>query len=782
MSTLLYRLGHRAFDRPWFVLAGWLVAIGIVIAGIALNGVSVSSGFKVDGTEAQTVLDRVTAELPEVSGGQASVVFVVPEGQRIDTPDRVEALARAIDAVFGLDQVAAPPEMERDAAGDPSRAPEGAQPFGPLIYDGAPVPGALLSARGDTVLFQFQFKVPTTSLANSDVTAVLDAVERSETGTGITALPSDSLKALEVPVGAGEVIGLTVAGIVLVLTLGSVVAAGLPLVNALVGVGIGVGGAYALSTVLSMSSATPVLGLMVGLAVGIDYSLFIVNRQRRLILDQGLAAHEAASRAVGTAGSAVFFAGLTVIVALTALTIIGITMLTVMALVAASTVALAVLIALTMLPALLGLVGERICSVKARHTRRERLADEAHSVADHWVKRVIKYRWPVIAIVATLLGVAAIPAASMELGIPTAATASSDSSARQGYDAISRGFGEGFNGPLLVTAEPTHPGPPITPAVTAKLIQALQQQHNVAAVVPLGAGRSGQLVVLSVIPKSGPSDQATTDLVRALRQPDLDLAKDNQVTLGVTGYTAISIDMSDKLAGVIPQYLGVIVLLSLLILMLVFRSVIVPLVATAGFLLSILATFGVTTAVFTWGWFGSLFAVEGGGPIMSFIPIIATGILYGLAMDYQVFLVSSMRDAYVHGHHGMRSVVHGFDQASRVVVAAALIMIAVFSGFIFSHDIVVKQVGLALAVGILIDAFFVRVTLMPAVMAIVDDRAWWLPRWLDRLIPNLDVEGDRLATLLSQRSSAQATVNDELSALSGNGSTASIQEPGRPQR
>ena len=591
-------------------------------------------------------------------------------------------------------------------------------------------------------------------MTDDDVTSVVEVVERAEQGTGITVLPSDSLKAIEIPVGIGEVIGLAVAALVLVLTLGSLIAAGLPLVTALVGVGIGVGGAYALSTVIEMNSATPVLGLMVGLAVGIDYALFVVNRQRRLILDRGLTAREAAGRAVGTAGSAVFFAGLTVLIALTALTVIGIATLSTMALVAASTVALAVLIALSLLPALLGLVGERICSDKARSRRRAKEDAESHSVADHWVRGVIRFRWPVIAGVVAILGVMAIPAASMNLGIPSGATANQDTAARQSYEAVSHGFGEGFNGPLLVTAEPTDAAGGVTPELTAKLITGFQDRDDIVLAAPVGVNEAGDLAVFSIIPTSGPSDEATSDLVKSLREPDNAIAQDNQVQLGVTGFTAIGIDMSDKIASVLPLYLGLIIVLSVLILMVVFRSVVVPIKATAGFLLSILATFGATTAVFQWGWISELFGFDTGGPLMSFMPIIVTGILYGLAMDYEVFLVSSMREAHIHGQAARQSVVHGFDQASRVVVAAAIIMVAVFSGFIFSHDIMIKQVGFALAAGILIDAFIVRLTLVPALMAVFEERAWWLPSWLDRLLPDLDIEGDKLLTMLNQQTEA----------------------------
>ncbi|MCE5292060.1 MAG: MMPL family transporter [Nocardiaceae bacterium] len=781
MSTFLYRLGRTAFDRPWLFIAGWLAVLAVVVGGVLVNGVSVSSEMKIEGTEAQTVLDRVAAELPEASGGQASVVFAAPEGERLDTAERLAVISDTVGDVYDLEKVVNPLDaalgaaQERTPAAPPGRAPKGppagsdreASPYQPLMVDGQPVPGVLVSSDGRVALFQFQFTVASTSLADEDVSSVVEVVERAERGTGITVLPGDSLKAIEIHVGIGEVIGLAVASLVLVLTLGSLIAAGLPLVTALVGVGIGVGGAYALSTAVEMNSATPVLGLMVGLAVGIDYALFVVNRQRRLILDRGLTAREAAGRAVGTAGSAVFFAGLTVLIALTALTVIGIAMLSMMALVAAATVAMAVLIALTLLPALLGLVGERICSDRARHRHRvkgthlaqhgrHRLEAESHSVADRWVKGVITFRWPVVVGVVAILGVAAIPAANMNMGLPSGATANYDTAARQSYEAVSASFGQGFNGPLLITAEPTGTVGRITPELTAKLIADFQERADVVLAAPVGVTKDGDLAVFSVIPTSGPDDEATSNLVKSLREPDNAIAQDNRVQLGVTGFTAIGIDMSDKLADVLPVYLGIIVILSILILTLVFRSVVVPIKATLGFLLSILATFGVTTAVFQWGWLSGLFGVDTGGPLMSFMPIIATGILYGLAMDYQVFLVSSMREAHIHGQSARQSVVHGFDQASRVVVAAAIIMVAVFSGFIFSHDVMIKQIGFALAAGILIDAFIVRITLVPALMAIFDNNAWWLPRWLERLLPDLDIEGDKLLTMLKNQAEATA--------------------------
>lgn len=773
MSKLLYRIGKSAYDKPWAFIAGWIVVIGIVAALLGMNGMNVSSEMKIEGTESQKVLDKLERELPEASGGQASVLFTAPQGERLDTPERIAKIGEAVNRVYGMEYVINPAELAAaaGAAGD-AGATAGAEqtvpddssamagagaatgaagdasaelpPYMPLMVNGMPVPGVLIASDGSIALFQFQFTVQQNSLPKGVADSVVEAVTKTVDGTGIAALPSDSLKTPEIPIGVNEVFGLIIAAIVLVMTLGSVVAAGLPIVTALFGVAIGVGGAFAISNMVTMTSFTPILALMIGLAVGIDYALFIVNRQRRLIFDQGLSAREAAARAVGTAGSAVFFAGLTVIIALCGLLVIGISFLSMMALVASVTVFLNVLIALTLLPALLGLVRERICSVKAREKQRTKSAGREHGIADGWVKGIVKLRWLVIVAVIVILGAAAIPAAKMELGMPSGATANLDTPARQSYDAISAGFGEGFNGPLLIVAESKDSSGVIAPETLGGIVQEIGQHENVSVVSPVGMNAEGNIAILSLIPKTGPTDAETKELVHELRAADSTVAQNYGVALGVTGFTAINIDMSSRLAEVFPTYIGVIVILSLIILLLVFRSILVPIKATVGFLLSVLATFGITTAVFQWGWAGSLFGIDTGGPLMSFIPILVTGILYGLAMDYQVFLVSSMRESYVHGHRGRKSVIHGYEQASRVVVAAAVIMVAVFTGFVFTHDIMIKQIGFALALGILIDAFVVRMALVPAVMALFGDKAWWLPKWLDRLLPNLDVEGDKL--------------------------------------
>jgi len=608
-----------------------------------------------------------------------------------------------------------------------------------------------ISPQGDVAMAQFQFKKQTIDLPAGAIEEVLNLAKAPLEGTDIEVLPGASLQELPEVAGAGEAIGIVVAAVVLFLVLGSVVAAGLPLVTALLGVGVGVGGAYALGHFYDLGSMSVVLGLMLGLAVGIDYALFIVNRQRRLVMRERLSAHEATGRAVGTAGSAVFFAGTTVVIALAALVVIGISLLTTMAIIAAATVAVAVAVALTALPALLGLVGERIVSDKARTKFAEREAQGVdHATARRWATFLSKNRFVAAGIVVVVTLVLAIPALDMRLGLPSSENYNSGTDQRESYETVSGAFGEGLNGPLLVVLS-SDSDQPVDQRAAGAVLQDLAKVEDVASATASGMSEDGRTVIVSVIPKDGPTDPSTEDLVHELRDRSDAYADQYGVELGVTGQTAMGIDIAQKMSEVMPIYLGIVVVLSLIVLTIVFRSVIVPVKATAGFMLTILATLGATTAVFQWGWLNSLFGLDSTGPVMAMLPILVTGIAYGLAMDYQVFLVSSMRESWVHGHGGRESVIDGFSHSSRVVVAAAVIMTAVFAGFIFNGDPMIKQIGFALAIAIAIDAFLVRMTLVPALMAMFGDRAWRLPAWLDRLLPDLDIEGDQLLKRLGAK-------------------------------
>ncbi|MFJ9707175.1 MMPL family transporter [Streptomyces sp. NPDC101234] len=760
MSVLLYRLGRFAYGKPWYVIGGWLAVLASVLTLLAVNPVRLSNEVRIDGTPSQKVIDDLAVSLPEASGGQGMLLFKAPDGARIDDAKVRPALLAAVDAVYRHDHVIDARKVLAREAAKGERSPllraqaavaraaglpiAGRSPV-PLQADGRPVPGVIVSADGSTALLQFQFDEQTFELPSGTIDSTVKAAQQRAAHGGLEVLPSAAM--MEVPeiVGVGEIVGVAVAAVVLLITLGSVVAAGLPLVIALTGVTVGVGGAFTLSTVFEIHSLAAVLALMLGLAVGIDYALFIVNRERRLILDEGLEAAEATGRAVGTAGSAVFFAGSTVIIALAGLLVIRITLLSTMALVAAATIAIAVLLALTLLPALLGLVGERICPARIRRAAQLGESVNGRQRAVRWGTRLVRHRYAAVAASVLIPVVLAIPAADMRLGLPSGASYNPETGQRRSYDLVSDAYGPGWNGPLLVVVSSTARKAPLTPASLAGVTADLRNVKGVTSISLAGMNDTGTTAILSLVPGSGPNDDATKALVTAVRGKSTEISKTHGAVIGITGFTALAIDVSDRLADALPVYLATVLGLSLIVLLLVFRSLMVPVMATLGFLLSIAATFGLTTAVFQWGWLQSLIGLDATAPVVSLLPIIITGVLYGLAMDYQMFLVTSIREAHVHGATARSATVNGFARASSVVLAAATIMVSVFAGFVFNAQPMIKQAGFALAAGILIDAFVIRMTLIPATMALAQEKAWWIPAWLDRLLPDLDVEGDKLA-------------------------------------
>ncbi|MET4060826.1 RND superfamily putative drug exporter [Arthrobacter sp. UYP6] len=559
---------------------------------------------------------------------------------------------------------------------------------------------------------------------------------------------SDIAAAVPTLFGVGEVVGIAVAAVVLVVMLGSLIAAGLPLLTALIGVGIGALGALAFSGVVEMASITPVLGLMLGLAVGIDYALFIVNRHRRQ-LKAGYSLQESIGLANGTSGNAVVFAGATVFIALLALNVTGIPFLGLMGTVGAACVAVAVLIAVTLTPALLKLVGMRVLSRKERAALQGHASAAKAGTAGNGQPAVAQAKpmgtgraiLTVVAAVAGLLLIA-IPALDLRQNLPDGSSEAHDSSQYQAYAAVSEKFGEGQNGTLLVVAElPGEPTEAEALGAQAEIARALFDQEDVAAVAPIGTSEDRSVAAFQVIPTEGPTSESTENLVHTLR----DLSPLNgEYEIGVAGSASGNIDISDKLSEALPIYLGVVVGLSLLILILVFRSIFVPVIATLGFILSYFAALGGVVAIYQWGWLSGVFGVETPAPILSFLPTILVGILFGLAMDYMLFLGSGMREAYAHGMPARVAVVQGVRAGRSVVTAAAIIMAAVFGGFIFSHSTMIRPIGFALAFGVLLDAFVVRMLLIPALMHLAGDKAWWLPKWLDKILPDVDVEGASL--------------------------------------
>jgi RND superfamily putative drug exporter len=514
-------------------------------------------------------------------------------------------------------------------------------------------------------------------------------------------------------------------------------------VTALVGVALGMLGISAVSGLTTLNSTAPTLATMLGLAVGIDYSLFIVSRHRQQLLD-GMAPADSVAVAVGTAGSAVCFAGLTVVIALVGVLVVGIPFLSVMGLAAAGTVLVQVVGALTLLPALLSFAGPRVAG--GRHVQRE------NPMGARWARLVT--RRPIVTIigVTAVLGAIAIPATHMRTGLPADNSKPKNSTEYRSYQLLAKGFGPGFAGPLLIVGDASgNPNP--KQAITAA-VKALGKFPDVAAVSAPAFNRDGEVAVVTVAPRSGPDSQKTVDLVSQIRSRARQAAERYGIRGYVTGTTALNIDTSSKISAGLPVFLIVIVGLAMILLALAFRSVAVPIKAVAGFLLTIASALGITTLVFQQGHGAGLLGVDSTSPIVSFLPVLLISILFGLAMDYEVFLVSRIRESYVEGHPPLPAIINGFRASARVVTAAALIMFSVFTAFIAGDNIVVKSIAFALAFGVLADAFLVRMTLVPAILALLRDTAWKLPKRLDRHVPNLDIEGKALAESHAARASA----------------------------
>lgn len=766
MAKRLQQIGEIMFRLKWWIVAFWTVVL-IVLAAITLHiGPQTSSAISIPGTQAQESLDRFNELFPDTGAQSAKVVVAAPDGKSIsDYTEEINTLAEDISEV-----------SEVSAAISPFENP------------------AAVSEDGTIGFITVQLK-PEEEMVSEATIEEVNALIEAANKDGLTVAAGGDLVAKGVGeiLGIGEIAGVLVALIVLVITLGSLVAAGMPLITALVAVGVSMTALFSLSHTIVLTNTAPVLAVMLGLAVGIDYSLFVINRYRTLVRE-GYSLEEAAGRAIATAGNAVIFAAATVVIALVSLSVVQIPFMTVMGIAAAGAVAIAALVALTLVPAMLGIVRLGIFSRKTRKVVREQQASgkvhhEEVNQQTFWYKwgnLLTRHRFIFLVISLVIIGVLALPFTQLRLGLPTDETAAPDSSAHQAYGLLAEGFGPGYNGPLLVVVE----GLPATSeadktAVREKIVDEYQKQleangsivestpaaqkaaqaqleKQVEAYAPYYelqqvANRIGDLEgvdtaqavlttdngtkgVIQVTPTSGPSEEETKQLVTYLRDPNnqAELAQIDGVTFGVTGTTAVQIDINAKLADAMPVYLLVVVGLSLLILMLAFRSILIPIKATLGFLLSVFAMFGALVAVFQWGWFG---ITDAPGPIVSFIPIIAIGILFGLAMDYEFFLVSSMQEAYHQTGDAKKSVVRGFALGSRVVVAAALIMVSVFAGFIGNSDATIQSMGFALALGILVDAFIVRMTIVPIVMSLLGKSAWWIPKWLDKILPKVSIEG-----------------------------------------
>lgn len=785
MGNILYKIGGLFYAHPWRVVVGWVLVLGLFGGIAATQFKQPSNAITIPGTAADTALNTLSDRFPDAGKGTGRIVVKTSDAKRLDEyKDPIDAFIKDLGNVEGVAVVVSPFVNKQAMSFDETVA---------------------------IIQMQLTENVGSVTEATSDEVARKVAELQKATGMQVEMGGDIIQKAPAEVIGVGEIFGLLIAIAVLLIVFQSVRLAGLPLTIALTTVAVAMAGLFALSQVVDITSTTPVLAVMLGIAVGIDYALFIVNKYVRLVRD-GLSHQKAAATANATAGSAVIFAALTVVIALAALSVVNIPFMTTMGLAGAATIGLAGLVAVTLTPALLGFVGDKIPSklvvTSVSHEKR-------HKVAYAWVRTITSKPWLTIGIVSVIIGSLAWPISSIQLGLPLDQYASKKSTERKAYELVKEAFGEGYNAPLAVVVEnvpavtdqqkkdirndlmqqfttrvaqeeakltkqlQTEAAGITTPAqlqafnqkvaaiekqATAqkqaalkqieqgvvelskranlqKIANAIAEERNVENVLVGLATEDGTTGVLQVIPETAPFDKKTTKLITSLRSSETQekLSTFSNVSYGVTGSTALQLDINKKLSEALPVYLSVVVGLSLLVLVLAFRSIVVPIKATLGFILSVLAMFGSLVAVFQWGWFG---IAEAPAPIISFIPIIATGILFGLAMDYEFFLVSSMHEAHAEGMKAKDAVIEGFSHSSRVVVAAATIMVSVFGGFITNHDVTIQAIGFGLALGILVDAFLVRLTLVPAVMALVGKAAWWMPNWLQKIVPHVNIEGE----------------------------------------
>ncbi|MFC9560662.1 MMPL family transporter [Agromyces sp. NPDC056965] len=762
MSSALYALGRWAYGARGLVLALWLIVLAVLFTGAALLGVGTDNTYRIPGTESQEALDALARTFPQVSGSSAQLVAVAPEGGDVTDADFEAAVEGAATELAAIPQVSSATSPYSSAT------------------------SANISADDSAVLVPIQLSVGTTSVLPSTADAL-----QAEGAALEAALPDGSQVAVggqlfsqsSTGISVTELIGIAIAFVVLLVTFASFAAAGLPLITALLGAGASLAIVFIGTGFLTITSTTPLLALMLGLAVGIDYALFIISRHQDQ-LKQGHDPAESAARAVATAGSAVVFAAITVIIALLGLAVAGIPFLTTMGVAAALAVAIAVLISLTLTPALLGFAGWRVVAKRYRPARAPRGAKRADAPADAtsglapvdgtdagavpdadddgdddgelapepvahsrfflgWVRTAT--RWPIVTIVVIVaaLGLAALPAMHLRLALPDAGSLEEGTPGRVAYDLIDEHFGPGYNGPLIVTGSVIQSTDPV--GLMDDLGTEIAGVPGVASVALSTPNEGGDTGIVQVIPEGGPDSEATKDLVGELRSMHDHFEEEYGVDLSVTSYTAAGIDISDRLAGALLPFGLLVVGLSLVLLAMVFRSIVVPVTAALGYALSVAAAFGLTTLVFVDGFLADALNVADVGTVISFMPIIVMGVLFGLAMDYEVFLVSRMREDFVHHGDPHAAVERGFLSSSRVVTAAAIIMFAVFAAFIPEGDASIQPIAFGLAVGVAIDAFVVRMTLIPAVLAVFGRRSWWIPASLDRVLPHFDIEGEGLA-------------------------------------
>jgi RND superfamily putative drug exporter len=707
VSALLFRLGRSSARHPFRVIGLWLVAAVAIVALQGAAGGEFSDSFRVPGVESQRAVDVLKDRFPTQAGPSARIVFHVEDG-RLDDAGHRPAVDRAKEQLSTGDDVA-----------------DVTDPF---------APGSdAISADGQTGYVDVAYTSDIlTSVHFDDATAAAEVARADGVETEFTG----ALALLGAEGPSSEVIGLLAAVIVLLIAFGSVVAMGIPIFTAVLGLFVGAAGVGVLSAFMDVPEFSLILCMMVGLGVGIDYALFIVTRHRQNLHD-GMSVEDSAATANATAGQAVLFAGTTVVIAILGLFLAGLPAISAMGVSVALVVVVAMAAAVTLLPGLLGLAGTKIDKLSihrkkhvAKPVERRLSGRWAHHVGSHPV------RYALLSFV-TLCVVAA-PALHMQIGTADDGNAGTQTTQRKAYDHLADGFGRGFNGPIQVVVQVATPGDATT---VARVQDALQSDPGVAAVTAPFFNAAGDTAILRVNPTTAPQDSRTDELVRHLRSDVIPAAVDgSNATALLTGQAMVT-DLADRITSRLPLFIGAIVAMSFLLLMIVFRSILVPLKAAVMNLLAIAAAYGVIVAIFQWGWGNELIGLQDTMPITPFAPLMMFAILFGLSMDYEVFLLSRIREDYAATGDNRRSVVSGLSSTARVITSAALIMISVFGAFVLGDDPIGKLFGVGLAVAVLLDATLVRMVLVPATMSLVGRANWWLPAWLDRILPHLDLEG-----------------------------------------
>jgi RND superfamily putative drug exporter len=705
MNRFIRRLGDTSARRPWRTVGAWAVLAAVVVALTGAFGGAFLDDFTAPHSESAQATKLLEKRFPAVAGGSAVAVFAAPDGEQLSS------FRSGVGAA--LTQVA---ETEHVAS----------------VSD--PFATHRISADGRVGFAEITLDVPSTELGRPGAVALARALHPAR-ADGLTAELGGEAAVLNGKKSSGaEGIGVLAALVILVIVFGTLVAALVPIALALVAVAVGISSIALLAAALDVSTAAPTFGALIGLGVGIDYSLFIVSRYRENRA-AGQVNAQALSAAMGSSGTAVFFAGGTVIVSMGALALTGVGFLTSIGLATALVVLFAMSTALTLLPALLSLLGDRIDA--GRIVGRRRSAKPAEATA--WWRlahRISARPWPYLVAAATVLLLLAAPALSLKTGFPNAGDNPRSTTERRAFDLLADGFGPGFNAPLLVVADLKGTG--LTADDIPALAHRLVADPGVADVGAPQVSANGDTVVLTTHPTTAPADPATSRTLERIRAI-------TPQGVYVTGPTATTLDLDQQLSSTLPLFVGGILLASFLLLMIVFRSVLVPLKAAVMNLLSIGGAYGVVVAVFQWGWLGGLFGLDRTFLIASPFPLLFFAVLFGLSMDYEVFLVSRIREAYLATGDTAESVARGLAATGRVVTSGALIMVVVFLGFVTDPSPFVQMIGLGLAAAIAIDATVVRMILVPATMTLMGRANWWLPGWLDRVLPHLSLEKDGTA-------------------------------------